>query len=48
MLAGRLPRISGIPRFPIVCFNSSAAGEVRRREISFPGGIDSATHGGKS
>jgi hypothetical protein len=47
MAEGMLPRISGIAGFPILCFNSSAAGGVRRRELGFRGAIGSATHGGK-
>jgi len=47
MAGGRFPRISVIARFPILCFNSSAAGGVRR-ELGFPGAIGSTTHGGKS
>jgi hypothetical protein len=47
MAGGRFPRILVIAGFPILCFNSSEAGGVRRRELGFPGAIGSATHGGK-
>jgi hypothetical protein len=48
MAVGRLPRISAIAGVPILCVNSSTAGEVLPRELGFPGAIGSVTHGGKS
>ena len=48
MLSQTLPWISVVPGVPLLCFNLSITGDVRRHKRDFEGAIDSATDGGKS
>jgi hypothetical protein len=48
MLARTLPWISVVAGVPLLCFNLSMTGDVRRHERDSWDAIDSATDGGKS